>query len=45
VPHDEPETPDNGRDVTNFSYVSLGDVARSLGLRFDTRASNDPWLR
>lgn len=32
VSHDEPETPDDGRDATNFSYVSLGDIARSLGL-------------
>ena len=44
VTHDEPETPDAGRDATNFSYVSWGDVADALRLRVSTAAANDPRL-
>lgn len=42
VTHDEPETPDGGRDATNFSYVPWGKVAEALGLQSSTVASNDP---
>lgn len=41
---DEPGTPDRGRDATNFSYVSWGDVADAPGLRVSTTAAHDPRL-
>jgi 3-phytase len=48
VSHDEPETGpdvDAERDATNFSYVSWGAVADSMGLLVSTRAGNDPRFR
>jgi 3-phytase len=49
VTHDEPETGadvDDERDATNFSFVSWGKVARSLGLRRpSTVPGNDPRFR
>ncbi|WBB50271.1 phytase [Verrucosispora sp. WMMA2044] len=48
VTHDEPDTGpdvDRQRDATNFSYISFGDIARTMKLTVDTRPGNDPRLR
>ena len=48
VTHDEPETGpdvDEERDATNFSYVSWGAIADSLGLKVSTAPRNDPRFR